>query len=277
MEGSFVHSLVLTDVASGWTECIALPVREQTLIVEAVDGLRARLPFPVLGIDTDDDSAFLNDTLFNYCNDQDITLTRSILISPSIVFCLVKRRCYAAIRCVSQRVLAARYARASARLWTGCPLWPLTHLHRMRSRAFSSTSSVHSSRCCNSAPLRFRHPWRCHRKTNVHIPLIRYSESDRSSTSDPADSDRSASTAVSNSISSMVVQGFAPDISHCFLPWISTAPHPQVPGLPMAEPSVKIRTIAEHSKREVNHFFYPLCAGGSNDAKTKRFGRTVQR
>jgi hypothetical protein len=223
MEGSFVHSLVLTDVASGWTECIALPVREQTLIVEAVDGLRARLPFPVLGIDTDDDSAFLNDTLFNYCNDQDITLTRSILISPSIVFCLVKRRCYAAIRCVSQRFLAARYARASARLWTGCPLWPLTHLHRMRSRAFSSTSSV------------------------------------------------------SNSISSMVVQGFAPDISHCFLPWISTAPHPQVPGLPMAEPSVKIRTIAEHSKREVNHFFYPLCAGGSNDAKTKRFGRTVQR
>jgi hypothetical protein len=76
-EGSFVHSLVLTDVASGWTECIALPVREQALIVEAVDGLRSRLPFPVLGIDTDNDSAFLNDTLFNYCNDQGITLTRS--------------------------------------------------------------------------------------------------------------------------------------------------------------------------------------------------------
>lgn len=76
-EGSFVHSLVLTDVASGWTECIALPVREQALIVEAVDGLWARLPFPVLGIDTDHDSAFLNDTLFNYCKDQGITLTRS--------------------------------------------------------------------------------------------------------------------------------------------------------------------------------------------------------
>jgi hypothetical protein len=166
----FVHSLVLTDVASGWTECIALPVREQTLIVEALDGLRARLPFPVLGIDTDNDSAFLNDTLFNYCNDQDITLTRSILISPSIVFRLVKRRCYAAIRCVSQRVLAARYARASARLWTGCPLWPLTHFHRICSRAFSSTSSIHSSRCWSSVPLRFLHPWRCHRETNVRIP-----------------------------------------------------------------------------------------------------------
>jgi hypothetical protein len=36
--GSFVHSLVLTDVASGWTECLALPVREQSLIVEAKTG-----------------------------------------------------------------------------------------------------------------------------------------------------------------------------------------------------------------------------------------------
>ena len=47
-EGSFVHTLVLTDVASGWTECVALPVREQTLIVEAVTGLRPKLPFPCL-------------------------------------------------------------------------------------------------------------------------------------------------------------------------------------------------------------------------------------
>ena len=52
-------------------------LREQALIVEAVDGLRARLPFPLLGVDTDNDSAFLNDTLFNYCKEQGITLTRS--------------------------------------------------------------------------------------------------------------------------------------------------------------------------------------------------------
>jgi len=47
--GTFVHSLVLTDVASGWTECVAMPVREQALIVEAITGLRPRLPFPLLG------------------------------------------------------------------------------------------------------------------------------------------------------------------------------------------------------------------------------------
>jgi len=48
--GTFVHSLVLTDVATGWTECLAIPVREQTLIVEAITGLRRRLPFPLLGL-----------------------------------------------------------------------------------------------------------------------------------------------------------------------------------------------------------------------------------
>jgi hypothetical protein len=76
-EGSFVHSLVLTDLASGWTECVALPVREQALIVEAITGLRAKLPFPLLGLDTDNDSAFMNDTLFNYCPEQGIEFTRS--------------------------------------------------------------------------------------------------------------------------------------------------------------------------------------------------------
>ena len=75
--GSFVHSLVLTDVASGWTECVALPVREQTLIVEAITGLRPRLPFALLGLDTDNDSAFMNDTLWDYCQKQGIVLTRS--------------------------------------------------------------------------------------------------------------------------------------------------------------------------------------------------------
>src|SRR5664280_1948686 len=76
-EGSFVHSLVLTDVASGWTECVALPVREQALIVEAITGLRPKLPFPLLGLDTDNDSAFMNDTLLDYCQKQGIVLTRS--------------------------------------------------------------------------------------------------------------------------------------------------------------------------------------------------------
>ena len=60
-----------------WTECVALPVREQTLVVEAVSGISRKLPFPLLGVDTDNDSAFLNDTLFGYCSDHGIVFTRS--------------------------------------------------------------------------------------------------------------------------------------------------------------------------------------------------------
>jgi Integrase core domain len=74
--GSFVHTLVLTDVASGWTECLALPVREQSLIVEAITAVSARLPFPLLGLDTDNDSAFMNDTLWDYCQQKGLEFTR---------------------------------------------------------------------------------------------------------------------------------------------------------------------------------------------------------
>ena len=74
--GSYVHSLVLTDIASGWTEAIAMVVREQTLVTESVSDIRTKLPFPLLGLDVDNDSAFINDTLVNYCRDHKIELTR---------------------------------------------------------------------------------------------------------------------------------------------------------------------------------------------------------
>jgi hypothetical protein len=75
--GSHVHSLVLTDIASGWTEAAALVVREQTLITVTVEGIRGKLPFPLLGLDVDNDSAFLNETVVEYCKGQKIELTRS--------------------------------------------------------------------------------------------------------------------------------------------------------------------------------------------------------
>lgn len=75
--GSHVHSLVLTDIASGWTEAAALVVREQTLITVTVEEVRGNLPFPLLGLDVDNDSAFINETVVSYCKEQNIELTRS--------------------------------------------------------------------------------------------------------------------------------------------------------------------------------------------------------
>lgn len=76
-DGDFVHSLVLTDIASGWTECIAMPVRNQSLVVEALSIAAADLPFLMLGVDTDNDSAFMNQAVFDYCIDNALEQTRS--------------------------------------------------------------------------------------------------------------------------------------------------------------------------------------------------------
>ena len=77
MSGSIIYTLVGTDICSGWIECIPLLAREQSLVVEAIEVLRRQLPFPLLGIDTDNDSAFINNTLLNYCENNGISFTHS--------------------------------------------------------------------------------------------------------------------------------------------------------------------------------------------------------
>jgi hypothetical protein len=62
-QGTFLWSLVATDVCSGWTAAVPRVAREQSLVVEGLEVLRCRLPMPVLGIDSDNDSAFINETL----------------------------------------------------------------------------------------------------------------------------------------------------------------------------------------------------------------------
>src|SRR5262245_55550287 len=77
MQGVFLWSLVATDVCSGWTEAVPLLAREQSLVTEGLDVMRRQFPVPVLGIDSDNDSAFINDTLLAYCHAQGLQFTRS--------------------------------------------------------------------------------------------------------------------------------------------------------------------------------------------------------
>jgi hypothetical protein len=67
----------LTDIHSGWTECAALVVREQTLVVEGIRLIRQQLPFALRGLDTDNDSAFMNETLQSYCHEHRLEWTRA--------------------------------------------------------------------------------------------------------------------------------------------------------------------------------------------------------
>jgi hypothetical protein len=75
--GSFVHTLTLTDVASGWTECVALVVRDGALVTAALEQLRTTMPFPLRGFDTDNGGEFMNETVAAYCLAHSIPCTRS--------------------------------------------------------------------------------------------------------------------------------------------------------------------------------------------------------
>jgi hypothetical protein len=75
--GSFVHSLVLTDIATGWTEAAPLVVREGSLVVETLERIRVGLPFALHALDVDNGTEFVNDKLIEYCLSRGIELTRS--------------------------------------------------------------------------------------------------------------------------------------------------------------------------------------------------------
>lgn len=74
--GSFIQTLVLTDIATGWTECAPLLVREQHLLSSVLTELRKKLPFALLGLDTDNDTVFMNETLKSYCEQAGVVFTR---------------------------------------------------------------------------------------------------------------------------------------------------------------------------------------------------------
>ena len=74
--GSFVQTLVVADIATGWIECAPVLYRERTLLREVLGEVRKLMPFELLGFDTDNDTVFINETLRDYCRDAGIVFTR---------------------------------------------------------------------------------------------------------------------------------------------------------------------------------------------------------
>ena len=75
-EGSFLYTLTLTDIATGWTECLPLLNRNQEAVVSALKRARQLLPFPLLGLDTDNGVEFINMERLSYCEAEQLTFTR---------------------------------------------------------------------------------------------------------------------------------------------------------------------------------------------------------
>jgi len=76
-EGFYLNTLCAVDVASGWTECLPVWGKWQERVRQSVHHMRQRLPFHLLGIDSDNGSEFINQCFYNYCRDEKITFTRS--------------------------------------------------------------------------------------------------------------------------------------------------------------------------------------------------------
>jgi len=76
LEGGCLCTLTLTDVATGWTECLPLLNRGREVVLAALQGARMLFPFPILGIDTDNGGEFINEEVASYCAHEQITFTR---------------------------------------------------------------------------------------------------------------------------------------------------------------------------------------------------------
>ncbi len=76
VRGDYVNALNLTDVATGWVGLEAIMGKAQSRVHPAVDRIRQRLPFPLLGIDPDNGTEFINWLLKRYCDENKITFTR---------------------------------------------------------------------------------------------------------------------------------------------------------------------------------------------------------
>ncbi len=75
--GEFCFTLTMTDIATGWTVNRSVKNKAAIVVTDAIDYARQVFPFPILGIDSDNGSEFINAHLFDYCTEHKITFTRS--------------------------------------------------------------------------------------------------------------------------------------------------------------------------------------------------------
>ena len=77
LEGFYLNTLMAVDVATGWAEFVGVWGKGQERVGAAIHNVRARLPFPMLGLDSDNGSEFINQDIARWCQRAGITFTRS--------------------------------------------------------------------------------------------------------------------------------------------------------------------------------------------------------
>ncbi len=95
--GEFAQTLTVTDVCTGWTDIQAVKNKAQCWVFEALADIRDRLPFDLLGIDSDNGAEFINDQLYRYCLKEKITFTRARSYRKNDN-CFVEQKNYSVVR-----------------------------------------------------------------------------------------------------------------------------------------------------------------------------------
>jgi transposase InsO family protein len=75
--GEHAWTLTVTDIATGWTENRSVPNKARKWVLAALDDIAKVMPFPILGVDSDNGSEFINHHLLDWCQKRQITFTRS--------------------------------------------------------------------------------------------------------------------------------------------------------------------------------------------------------
>ena len=75
--GEHAYTLTVTDIATGWTENRSVRNKAQKWVVAALGDIEKVLPFPLLGVDSDNGSEFINYHLLDWRKGRKITFTRS--------------------------------------------------------------------------------------------------------------------------------------------------------------------------------------------------------
>lgn len=95
--GDYCQTLDLTDIATTWTETMAVRNKAQAWVFAALKEMRQKLPFPLLGIDSDNGSEFINTYLVTYCQQQKLSFTRSRPYRKNDN-CFVEQKNYSVVR-----------------------------------------------------------------------------------------------------------------------------------------------------------------------------------
>ncbi len=75
--GTYLNTLVITDIMTGWTECIPILRKSVKEVISGLTAAKSLLPFSLIGLDTDNGSEFINYELLSFCENNKITFTRS--------------------------------------------------------------------------------------------------------------------------------------------------------------------------------------------------------